>query len=592
MLDTTLFTMLKNLWFYLSKKRKNHFIFLLILTLISAFAEVISLGAIFPFLTAITSPDKLVNNKYFNFFFSNYLTYFNNNLLFFITIIFSIIIFISGSIRMLLWWIQTRVSFGVGADFSYEIYKKTLYQAYEVHLSRNSSEVISGIANKVGSIIYSIILPILTIFSSILMILFIGTILFVIDPFITLLSLIVFSFTYFLISFISKNRIKRDSIIISKESTFIFKALQEGLAGIRDVIVDGSQEVYLEIYRNADLPLRRAQGNIHLQSGLPRYFVETMGYIFIGFLAFFLTKNNPNSSLVISRLVVVAIGAQRLLPLIQQLYSNITIIRGSKSNLFDVIELLSQTISKNKTNADLNPIAFNNSIKFFDVSFRYKNCDKNIIDRVNFEILKSKRIGIIGSTGSGKTTLLDLIMGLLLPNNGSIQIDNINLNLNNVENWRKNIAHVPQTIFLSDTTIFENIAFGIPYKDIDDKLVIEAAKKAKIFETIQSLENGFLTTVGERGVRLSGGQRQRIGIARALYKKANVIIFDEATSALDNLTESELMSEIDGLDPSLTLILVAHRLSTLKSCDVIFEIKDGKIIKLEDLNFLNQSFNI
>jgi ABC-type bacteriocin/lantibiotic exporter with double-glycine peptidase domain len=589
MSDKSFLFLINKLWSFLTSQRKKHFLLLLIFIIFSSFAEVVSIGAIFPFLAAITSPDKLFNNELFLFFFSNNYFDIKDNVLFYITILFCCIILLSGLIRMILWWLQTRICFGAGADFSYEIYKRTLYQPYEVHLSRNSSEVISGISNKVGSIIYSIILPLLTVFSSLLMILFIGSVLFFVDPYITVSSIIVFGFIYMSITYFSKNRINRDSKIIASESNFVFKALQEGLAGIRDVILDGSQQVYLEIYRNSDLPLRRAQGNIHLQSGLPRYFVETLGYIFIGLLAYFLAKNSSNPNVVVARLAVVAIGAQRLLPVIQQLYSSLTIIRGAKSNLIDVIDLLSQKIQNSKPRSKNNDFIFTDNINFNNIFFKYSETEKFIFSDISFDIFKGERVGIIGTTGCGKTTLLDLIMGLLAPTSGDIIVDGVPLNSNNLEYWRENIAHVPQNIFLSDATIFENIAFGIPFADIDHNQVIEAAKQAKIYDTIMNMQYGFKTSVGERGIRLSGGQRQRIGIARALYKKATIIIFDEATSALDNSTESELMQEIDDLDSSLTLILVAHRLSTLKSCNVIFEISNGKINRLGDYNSLSHS---
>jgi len=589
MANTDFFNLICKLWTFLSIQRKRHFLLLLIFTIFSSFAEVVSVGVIFPFLAAITSPEKLLMNEYFLILFSDYYSYIKDNLLLYVTIAFCSIIFISGLIRMVLWWLQTRISFGAGADFSYDIYRKTLYQPYEVHLARNSSEVISGIANKVGSIIYSLILPLFSFFSSLLMILFIGSVLFVVDPFITATSIVAFGIIYISITYFSKNRITRDSKIIASESNFIFKALQEGLAGIRDVILDGSQQVYLNIYRNSDLPLRRAQGNIHLQSGLPRYFIETFGYIFLGLLAYILAQNSQDPSVVVARLAVVAIGAQRLLPLIQQLYSSVIIMKGAKSNLVDVIDLLSQKIQFNNNQSLNSNLFFRNSLNFHNVSFKYKGTDKNIISDISLEILKGDRVGIIGSTGSGKTTFLDLMMGLLSPTSGKITIDGEPLNYNNIHFWRKNIAHVPQNIFLSDTSIFENIAFGIPYDEIDYNQVFEAAKQAKIYDTILAMKNGFNSTVGERGVRLSGGQRQRIGIARALYKKATIIIFDEATSSLDNSTETELMHEIDSLDSSLTLILVAHRLSTLKSCNVIFEISKASINRLGDYNSLSHS---
>jgi ATP-binding cassette subfamily B protein len=265
-----------------------------------------------------------------------------------------------------------------------------------------------------------------------------------------------------------------------------------------------------------------------------------------------------------------------MLPVLQQLFVSWTTLTGSKSSLIDSIELMDQPLPE-FLNAEYVPIVFQNKIHLKNISFRYSEDSPWVLKELNLIINKGSKIGFMGTTGGGKSTLLDILMNLINPTVGQIFIDDNMLSSNNSRAWQAHIAHVPQAIFLSDSTIAENIAFGIPKNQIDYNLVYEAAKKAQIADIIESWETKYNTIVGERGIKLSGGQRQRIGIARALYKKADVLIFDEATSALDNDTETEVMKAINKLDSHLTIIMVAHRLSTLTNCDFVYEIVNNNI---------------
>ena len=358
----------------------------------------------------------------------------------------------------------------------------------------------------------------------------------------------------------------------------MIKSLQEGLGGIRDVLIDGSQEFYSQLYRSADLPLRRASGNNAFIGGGPRFVLEAVGMTLIAVIAYIMSQKEGGIATAIPILGALALGAQRLLPALQQAYASFSSIRGVEVSLKDVLDLLEQPLPEYVNQSLPAPISFEREIKLTNLSFRYIKETPLVLENINLSIVKGERIGFMGVTGSGKSTLLDIIMGLLPPTDGKLTIDEKPLNSQNRRAWQAHIAHVPQNIYLSDSTIEENIAFGIPIEKIDHQRVKKAAKQAQIADMIANLKDGYQTLVGERGVRLSGGQRQRINIARALYKKADVLIFDEATSALDSSTEQEVMKAIEGLGGQLTILIIAHRLTTLKGCDRIIQFDKDNLL--------------
>lgn len=572
----TFYNLFTRLWFHINVVRKTQLVLLLVLIIITSIAEVFSIGAVLPFLAVLSSPKLIFNNS-----FSKPLIHILNikstdELLMPLTIIFASAIIVSGTLRIILLWFQTRLSFAIGSDLSFKVYRKTLFQPYKVHLSRNSSVVISGILSKTTGVINQTLMPITTIISSLLMLSIILFALLAINSTIALSAIFGIGFIYAIIIKITKSRLSRYSNIINIESNNVVKALQEGLGGIRDVLIDGTQETYCEVYRKADLPTRRSQANINIIGGIPRFAIEAMGMLLIAVLAFRLARSSTNFAVAIPILGSLALGAQRMLPILQQLFVSWTTLVGGKASLIDSIELLDQPLPE-FLNAENVPIVFQNKIHLNNVSFRYSKESPWVLKELSLIINKGSKIGFMGTTGGGKSTLLDILMNLINPTEGEIFIDDNMLSSNNSRAWQAHIAHVPQAIYLSDSTIAENIAFGIPKNDIDYNLVYEAAHKAQIADIIETWEKKYDTIVGERGIKLSGGQRQRIGIARALYKKADVLIFDEATSALDNDTEAEVMKAINKLDSHLTIIMVAHRLSTLSNCDVVYEIVNNNI---------------
>jgi ATP-binding cassette, subfamily B, bacterial PglK len=557
-------------------RRRSQFALLLMLMLIASFAEILGIGAVLPFLGVLTAPERIFELSAMQPIIKILKISEPSQLLLPLTIAFSLAILIASAMRLLVLWMSTRLSFAAGADLSISIYRTTLYQSYEVHCARNSSEVIDGISGKANTVIYSIIVPALTLISSSVMLIAILTAIVMIQPIIALVAFGGFGLIYIVIIRLTRQQLMIDSKCVAHESTKAIKSIQEGLGGIRDVLIDGSQEAYCDIYRSADAALRRAQGNSLFISTSPRHCMEALGMLLIVVLAYFLAKQADGIAGAIPILGALALGAQRLLPVLQQVYGSWTQINSGQASLQDTLDLLDQPLL-DFDNKPVMPLQFNQSITLSQLSFRYAKQAPYILNQLDLTITKGSRVGFIGTTGSGKSTLLDIVMGLLRPTNGLLEIDGRPITPENYRAWQSHIAHVPQAIFLADSTIEENIAFGVPRDQINYSRVKQAAQQAQISESIESWPKQYQTFVGERGIRLSGGQRQRIGIARALYKQANVIIFDEATSALDGETEQAVMRAIESLSEELTLLIIAHRLTTLKSCTQIVELSDGNI---------------
>ena len=577
MSNSTLPQLLRRLWPHISPRRRVQMGLLFLLMILASFAEVISIGAVLPFLGALTAPDRIFSLPVAQPFINALSLTEPQELLLPLTVIFIFGALLSGFMRLVLLWMQTRLSHAIGADLSINIYRRTLYQPYAVHVARNSSEVIAGISSKANHVVYSTLLPLMHISSSTLTLIFILLTLLTIEP-MAVTAFAGFAAIYAGVILATKKALARDSERVSYESNQVIKALQEGLGGIRDVLIDGTQATYCKIYRSADLPLRRATANVLIISGSPRYAIEALGMVLIAVLAYSLAGSPSGIVNAIPVLGALALGAQRLLPVLQLAYAGWSSIRGSQASLADALDLLDQPMPAHADAPLPAPLPFKHSITLKGLAFRYAENTPWVLQHgLTLSIKKGSRIGFIGTTGSGKSTLLDILMGLLQSPHGDLAIDGIKITEKNHRSWQAHIAHVPQAIFLADTSIAENIAFGVPVAQIDNNRVREVAKKAQVAQAIESWPEQYDTLVGERGVKLSGGQRQRIGIARALYKRADVIVFDEATSALDNDTERAVMEAIENLSDELTVIIVAHRLTTLKNCTEIVELEDGRI---------------
>ena len=580
MTNQSISQLLRRLWSQFEPRRRVQLKLLLALMVLASFAEVLSIGAALPFLAVLTSPEKLFEHAAAQPLIQALSVTAPAHLLLPLTIAFGAAALFAGVIRLLLLWASTRLSFAIGADLSLKIYRNTMYQTYSVYCSRNSSEIISATATKVRMAIDVLSSALLLTSSTVILIVTLAA-LFTID-FVTALAIFgSFGLIYASIISLTRKQLLTNSQRIAHESNAVIKTLQEGLGSMRDVLIDGSQAIYCQTYHSADLLLRRAQGRNQFISSSPRYAIEALGMVTIAILAYWLVQQTDGITKAIPILGVIAIGSVRLLPLLQQSYYSWSSIMGGRATLQDILELLDQPLPDDVDQPPPKPLPFKQSINLNQLSFRYSPESPYILEKINLTIVKGSRVGFIGTTGCGKSTLLDIIMGLLTPTDGTLEIDGQTITTSNNRAWQAHLAHVPQSVFLADSTIGENIALGIAEDKIDYQRVRQSAQQAQLSDSIESWPNQYQTFVGERGIRLSGGQRQRIGIARALYKQADVIVFDEATSALDNETEQAVMQSIEDLSKDLTIIIVAHRLSTLKNCTQIVELGEGIIKRID-----------
>ncbi len=565
--------MLKKLLNSLDTIRRRQTYSILLMMVIVSVLELLSIGSVMPLLSALSDPNYFLQVQYLIKFYDFFGVDSSRKAMTLFLGIFVFLNLLTGLFRWHLLRMQVRLSYAIGINFSVRIFKYAIYLPYAEHVNQNSSEIISIISQKISIVVDRVVFPLLTIISSTLILLLMIGVACLTNPAISFTVIILFGIVYSVIGFSLKKILWKNSDLINKESNRAIKIVQEALGGIRDVLIEGNQPIVLAKYKKTDEALRSAQGNIHLMSIGPRFLLEVLGAFMVAVFAYNMALSNEGLVGAIPLMGLLVMATQRLLPLLQQIYHNWAYIKGSVDVLQDVMAKLEISNSSGAGyNSKGRNIPFNSSIKLDNVSFRYRGAGKDVLSNISMEISRGDRIGFIGETGGGKSTLLDIIMGLLHPSGGKVYIDDIELKESDAGKWMENIAHVPQSIYLSDITIMENIAFGVPLSEIDINKVKWAAEKAKISENINSLDLGYLTVVGENGVRLSGGERQRLGIARAMYKSKKLLILDEATSALDESTEMEIMRSIEEMQADVTVLIIAHRLSTLKRCNRVFEI--------------------
>lgn len=570
--------LLIGIWGYLSRRRRIQLGFLCIVMLASSAAEVLSLAAVLPFLAVLDNPQQLWQQPQIQELAIQVGFTSARQLLLPATLAFVAATMLASIVRLANLWLNGWLAAAVGSDLSCESYRRTLFQPYSVHLQRNSSQVITAIITQTGRTVaaFNALLQLTT---STLVSAGLLAGLLLIDTPVALSAAALFAGAYGLFAFTSRRQLRLNGLKISEASSQQLKALQEGLGAIRDVLLDGTQLTYLQIYQQSDRPLRQLQAKNAFLGNFPRFVVEALGMVAISLLGWLLLSQQGSGVAVIPLLGAMALGAQRLLPALQQTYSGWASLKGFKPAIQDVLAMLSQPIPSHVIVSQ--PLRLFSEIRFDRVHFRYGSQQPDVLMGLDLEIRSGECIGLIGSTGSGKSTTVDLLMGLLAPTAGRVLVDGVDLHdpehPERLLAWRATIAHVPQSVYIADSSITENIAFGVPRQHIDLARVKQAATQAQIASFIEYTPEGYESFVGERGIRLSGGQRQRLGIARALYKKAQVLVLDEATSALDNRTEETVMKAINTLSESLTVIMIAHRLSTVEGCDRVIRLEHGTV---------------
>lgn len=571
----------KKLFLLLNRNEKIQSILILILISIMALLETIGIASILPFMAVLTNPNLIETNLILNKMFEiSYIFGVNSNqhFLFALGVFVFFMLIISQIFKIFTTYIQVRFIYMREYTLGKSVLENYLHQPYSWFLNRHSAELGKTILSEVQILVFNGMFPLMELIAKGTVTIALVILLIIVDPTLAILIGISLTGAYSIIFYFVRNYLRRNGEKRLINNQLRFKAVSEAFGAAKEVKVGGLENTYIKSFSNSSQIYAQAFASQSVISQLPRYVLEAIGFggILLMILYMMVKTGNFNNSLPVISLYVFA--GYRLLPALQQMYSafvQLTFIEPSLDKLSNDIESL-KPISKNQNEE---PLSFKQSIKLKNVYYCYPNSSRNALTNTSLNIPSKSKIGLIGSTGSGKTTLVDIILGLLDPQKGHLEVDGKIITKQNTRSWQKSIGYVPQHIYLSDDTISANIAFGVESKYIDQKAVEKASKIANLHEfIINELPNNYQTNIGERGVKLSGGQRQRIGIARAIYHNPKILILDEATSALDNYTEKAVMDAINNLSKDMTIIIIAHRLNTIKMCDTIFKIDKGQVI--------------
>ncbi len=557
-------------------------VILLLMMIISMVLETLSISLIIPVLSILLD-DNLLSKYQIT---KDILIYFNNpsreDLIIGVMGIIVFVFLTKAAYLVLFNWRQAKFIYYIQTFVSKKLFSGYIFQPYSFHTKRNSSSLIRNIVTEVNTLT-SCYTALIILITEILVFIGIGTLLVMYEPIGSLITILIFSLSGTTFYLLFRNKIALWGNLRQGFDEKKIQYIQEGLGGIKESKIYGKELNFISQFFNQIVGSSEMGKRINFLSTFPRLFLELLIISAMSIFVIYLVTNLTPPENIIATLGLFAVAAFRLLPSVSKIIGSVQLLRYNSpviNLIHKELKILDETSQRNKYFDTLN---FSKEIVLENVKFNY-NKNERVLDDINLIVNKGEKIGLIGETGSGKSTLIDLILGLIEPLNGSINVDGVNIN-KNIQGWQRNIGYVPQTIFLSDDTLRNNIAFGIKEDEIDESRVSEALASSQLDTFVSSLEDGVNTKVGERGVRLSGGQRQRIGIARALYNNPNLLVFDEATSSLDYETENEIISTINILK-NKTIIIIAHRLNTLKHCNAIYELSLGRLQKkdFDDLN--------
>ncbi len=571
----------KKLLYLLSPQEKKRAILLLGAFIVMAIFEMIGVVSILPFMAVLMSPEIIETNFILKNAY-NYSTILgvtsSQQFLFLLGVLVFGLLIISITLKIFTIYLSVKFINMCNYNFARRLVEGYLHQPYSWFLNRHSADLGKTILAEVSLVIKSGLYSMLILIKEIVVAIALLSILIFVDPKLTLIVALALSSAYGLIYLFLRRSIKQMGKDRLESNKWLFTSVSEAFGAVKEIKVGGFEKIYIDKFAVPAKNLARINSLFGFIKQLPRFALEAIvfGGMLLVVLYLMAQFNSINKALPI--IALYAYTGYRLMPALQQIFNSVTEIRyaiPSIDTMHNDIKNLKSFFTYSKNN---DPLQFDNDITLKNINYDYPNANRTALKNLNLSIKSRTTVGIVGSTGSGKTTTVDIILGLLEAQQGSLEIDGIEISKKNIRAWQKSIGYVPQNIFLADDTIAGNIALGVESKFIDQKNVERAAKIANIHKfVIDDLPKQYSTTVGERGIRLSGGQRQRIGIARALYHNPKVLILDEATSALDNLTEQTVMEEVKNIGKDLTIIIIAHRLNTVKKCDNIFLLEKGEL---------------
>ena len=566
-----MFNLISRINQYLSLVRKKQLIFLFILIIFLSLTEAISLASIIPFIGVFMNPDLFFSSPWLSFFINFFEINDNDQLFLLVTIIFISLLILSFLIRIFTIYLTNKITYFIEADLKIKIFKYNINQSYSYHLKKSSYIVMSNIVQKTNAIaIFTN--SFIQILGCSLTVLFILGVLLIIEPFIILSVSSVVIFFFIFIAFLNRDRILKNSEKISQNQDKIVSTFQDSVGYISEIILYSLHNIFTTKFNKSSQQIAESQTyNTNIQQS-PRIYLEYLTLFCLVILIFYLNQSEFEIVNSFTLLAALGYGSQKVIPLINRVYVCYSSMKNVQASVIDALSILDSSKKEENENLLSEKIILDSSIKLENIYFSYNNDENYILKNISLEIKKGSKVGIKGTTGSGKSTLSNIIVGLLDPTKGKLFVNDTLINHQNKSMWQKNIAIIPQNIFLNDVSIAENIAIGIDKDKIDLEKVKNVSRQAQISDFVESKPNQYNEKVGERGIKLSGGQKQRIGIARALYRDAKIILFDEATNQLDVDTETLIMDSIYSLDKEITVILIAHRLSTLERCDKVIDL--------------------
>lgn len=591
-----MFKRLKTLFKLLTPEQRKRLIKLQFLVVLMAFAEVAGVAAIGPFMALVGDISLLQGEGKLAQLYT--VSGFENpeDFLFWLGI--AVLIALSGAaaVSMFTTWRLSLYAAQVGAEISTRLYKHYMQQSWLFHASGSSSQLTNRIAQEAGRVTNVVIQPLMQMNAKGVLALVMATAIFIFNPTVALAGLLIFGLAYVALYKTVRKQLGKNGRAISEANQQRFKLMNEGFGGIKDTLLLGRQAEFNERFEKSSHKLGRAQGVTRGLAQVPRYAMELIAFGAVIFLVLYLlSAYDGNLGNILPVLSVYALAGFKLLPAFQQMYTSLAQVKGNIAS-FDSIEedlTASQEIEDIKPASSAGKLSPKKLIKLDNISFGYPDKEEKALVEFTLDIPVNQVIGLVGASGSGKSTAIDVLLGLIEPQSGSLIVDGEEIKGGEKRAWQNNVGFVPQAIFLADSSIRENIAFGIPPEEIDESRVTSAVKMAHLDELLKRLPEGLSTRVGERGIQLSGGQRQRIGIARALYDDAEVLVLDEATSALDGITEKLVMDAIHDFSGKKTIIMIAHRLTTVKQCDSIYILENGRVLDkghYDDLVSRNKTF--